>query len=751
MINAVNEQFSRFVSFAQAEMAAGRETSIATKGAIAAGDGTTLEERSISTKKNGDWVMKSLIRDQAAKDVNNEVRALFKKTIADMFGGERNIPDSVKTAMLLKDYDKGKPLTARRIIAVKNAIELLDRSNVFGADMDPNGELAEKAFAAGYTRLDFGKINTAVNLLVKATGMLPARALEEVVTKGSAANRAMNAGSLYMKDAASFLRGVNAHQHVATDDAWNKNLATGNASKESTAQLAEIAQNLAYKFNNLLNDAEQLLEAAKLPNSTLDALRAAVRAIAERMGQLSADIASGELTDRKEIHKQLFCHNGIFALDNMVQNIVVPLRDAAAQNPAVAEFRTYLRNYVSGVVKEQDDLSNTYKLAVARDMVPAARNMLAAAAANGGLATGKPVSIPKAIHDNIYELLSGNPFEAMKNVEGFCAFLEQHGDASLRFSDEQKADLKALIEKTMGGGPKAEKILSRLIDQFETSFFAEHLMKPDDIKDRKFSRPDFVVNHFKTHPEGLNAFVIGFKLDTDEDVKTVKNTIKREMVADLNKKLQDKNEKSMTGLSTGLMPQSIREYGVGYVTFHGAPIPTARLGTIFPQLGGESNTPERKGYAEFLETKFDAKHKKMRQMVSFACGMADGLGGTIDSLFEHGGEKSNILGAPRDNCTGNGTVVTSVGLRPDENYNIEIGDNGDVKITLTHFIQNKVVNLFGENGVYVPSFFSSESDAPVVAGAKIIATMTIRNASDAELGEGMPEFTIDNIIQEEMN
>ena len=115
------------------------------------------------------------------------------------------------------------------------------------------------------------------------------------------------------------------------------------------------------------------------------------------------------------------------------------------------------------------------------------------------------------------------------------------------------------------------------------------------------------------------------------------------------------------------------------------------------------------------------------------------------------GEKSNILGAPRDNCTGNGTVVTSVGLRPDENYNIEIGDNGDVKITLTHFIQNKVVNLFGENGVYVPSFFSSESDAPVVAGAKITATMTIRNASDAELGEGMPEFTIDNIIQEEMN
>ena len=40
-----------------------------------------------------------------------------------MFGGERNIPDSVKDAMLLKDYDRGKPLTARRILAVKAAID----------------------------------------------------------------------------------------------------------------------------------------------------------------------------------------------------------------------------------------------------------------------------------------------------------------------------------------------------------------------------------------------------------------------------------------------------------------------------------------------------------------------------------------------------------------------------------------------------------------------------------------------------
>ena len=45
MINAVNEQFSKFVSFAEERMAAGKKTAIASKGDIAVAGGTTLEER----------------------------------------------------------------------------------------------------------------------------------------------------------------------------------------------------------------------------------------------------------------------------------------------------------------------------------------------------------------------------------------------------------------------------------------------------------------------------------------------------------------------------------------------------------------------------------------------------------------------------------------------------------------------------------------------------------------------------------
>ena len=54
---------------------------------------------------------------------NDRTRKLFRNAVVEMFGGEAKIPASVRKAMLLVDYDEGKPLTARRIMAVKNAID----------------------------------------------------------------------------------------------------------------------------------------------------------------------------------------------------------------------------------------------------------------------------------------------------------------------------------------------------------------------------------------------------------------------------------------------------------------------------------------------------------------------------------------------------------------------------------------------------------------------------------------------------
>ena len=53
-------------------------------------------------------------------------------------------------------------------------------------------------------------------------------------------------------------------------------------------------------------------------------------------------------------------------------------------------------------------------------------------------------------------------------------------------------------------------------------------------------------------------------------------------------------------------------------------------------------------------------------------------------------------------------------------------------------------------GSYNPRRLTPQPDDTIVMGSvKVVATMTIKNASDAELGNGMPEFTIDDIRQEE--
>ena len=46
------------------------------------------------------------------KRQNNDTRTEFRSAVASLFGGEQNIPNLVKKAMLFGDYGKGKPLTA---------------------------------------------------------------------------------------------------------------------------------------------------------------------------------------------------------------------------------------------------------------------------------------------------------------------------------------------------------------------------------------------------------------------------------------------------------------------------------------------------------------------------------------------------------------------------------------------------------------------------------------------------------------
>ena len=64
-------------------------------------------------------------RSQDKKELNNATRDLFKQAVIDIFGTSINdVPKSVRSAMELGKFDgAGRPLTARRILAVNKAIE----------------------------------------------------------------------------------------------------------------------------------------------------------------------------------------------------------------------------------------------------------------------------------------------------------------------------------------------------------------------------------------------------------------------------------------------------------------------------------------------------------------------------------------------------------------------------------------------------------------------------------------------------
>jgi hypothetical protein len=114
-----NAQFKQFVQFAENQANPGKSEAIARLAG-----GSALTGRTI-TASDTDHVRGWLSwgrRSGTDATENNDARALFREAVFSMFGGEANVPDSVKTAMRLEDYDQGKPLTARRIIAVRDAV-----------------------------------------------------------------------------------------------------------------------------------------------------------------------------------------------------------------------------------------------------------------------------------------------------------------------------------------------------------------------------------------------------------------------------------------------------------------------------------------------------------------------------------------------------------------------------------------------------------------------------------------------------
>ena len=750
MFNVVNNQFQKFYEFAQARKLEGKNTAIAKLGGDAPAD--PLAERSIVAKK-GDFIGK--FRFQASKDVNNAVRDLFKRTVIDMFGGERNIPDSVKTAMLLKDYGKGKPLTARRIDAVATAIKKLGMENAFEAKGAAPGELAQRALDAGFTREDFAKLSLAANLYVKAFGGSLKDALLIVLDRSSGIGDAAVADQLDMKDAKSFADSFRANGFACKRSVVhtaNMNLAASAAVRRDVKCFARIARNNAAYLRGMINEPATMLQniqGFQPANDPLAQLRQALATVADGYDQLAQQIEDGKLTDESQVLKQVLSNDALNSqISDAVRDSVRALRQAEGNfkelKPQLEVVVKLLANLDRKFTESWNDCVNVFKASYAKREAPAAlakfEDALRVSAGKGK----QPHPLPKSFSNGLEKYISEVTHVWMAKIDKLCKAIEKEGTDNLFFNDSQKVRFKDLLVSVLGK-EKAEKALPGLIDEIEGALLAECLTTdspPEELLTRP--RAETVLAHFEKHPQVLTAMNVGFNMGDPEKVKAA---IMGEMKAELQDSLN--RTSGVTSLASGMMPQAVREYVQGYVTFNGENIHTAKTDKqFFPEASSE----DRRGYAEFLEEKFPEGKFKMRQTVSFLCGMALGIGGAIETLLREGkeGDDNLLLSMPRNDGTKHDTHVVSRNNHPNENYDISIADNGDVTIKLTHYAMTTVNSITSATGEEQKLILLDRQQARI-GMSKMVVTVKIPNAPDANLpGDKMPEFEIADFTQELM-
>lgn len=121
MTMGINSNYEAFVNWA------------GTRPADTIADASRADGRMVVSNKVGDGIgfLAWRRRDATQAGANNATRELFFAAVRDMFGGEAFIPQSVKDAMHFDTFkaEKGRPLSARRINAVKVAVDQWKAAN----------------------------------------------------------------------------------------------------------------------------------------------------------------------------------------------------------------------------------------------------------------------------------------------------------------------------------------------------------------------------------------------------------------------------------------------------------------------------------------------------------------------------------------------------------------------------------------------------------------------------------------------
>jgi len=215
-ISGYNKVFRSFVTFAEGALRKKGAKSIANAQVLG---GRTVKIVATDADKTG--FSGGFHRTHTAEQANDTTRNLFLQSVIAMFGSEKNIPKSVMKALKTEDYYCGKPLTARRILAVSKAIDqtgiLIDRAKAAKktASMDlyvktfaENKELMAQAKKLGFTAGETPKLAKAVLFASKALGISETDALKKIGTPGSKENRLYEYGGRFLKSATNFKHGL---------------------------------------------------------------------------------------------------------------------------------------------------------------------------------------------------------------------------------------------------------------------------------------------------------------------------------------------------------------------------------------------------------------------------------------------------------------------------------------------------------------------------------------------------------------
>ncbi len=196
-----NATFNEFVKFAEAQHTAGKDKAVARFEKPDADGLGGIVNRTIKPG-SGDWVGIGVGRLASLKRANNITREAFMNAVGNMFGGVDHIPDNVKDAMKMQDYGKGKPLTARRILAVKAAIDAVKLATFQSADTE------RIALTMGFVKSEFPKLARTAHFYAQATGLSELEALTAVAEPNSKPNRLMQYGGRFLDNAENFANGL---------------------------------------------------------------------------------------------------------------------------------------------------------------------------------------------------------------------------------------------------------------------------------------------------------------------------------------------------------------------------------------------------------------------------------------------------------------------------------------------------------------------------------------------------------------